>query len=229
MLLLTKTLEQRLPTGASGRPGALFWDCNGVRDLHPLGQGWVNLFTITNGVGAGGESALPKVLIYRKSWNTRAHLLCHVCSHCVMNETDCRNTSEFDLFWRSPQKTSYWWQGWGNSSNNPSHPQKFGCSYTYYYHGSYELWNIAGRPQKLNFILKFYLYFPEESKDRKLSRSERDFSWPTVCLRVRLSWGFVLTWCCLLTKFAESEAFGRSGISKNTSWIFLSDSESPIE
>ena len=37
-----------------------------------------------------------------------------------------------------------------------------------YYHGPHVLWNIAGRPQKLIcFILKFYLYLPKESKEKK--------------------------------------------------------------
>ena len=57
----------------------------------------------------GNTSAPPKVLIRQKSgqnlWKYGkksrkiwARMLRHLCSHCVMNDTDCRNTSEFDIF-----------------------------------------------------------------------------------------------------------------------------------
>jgi len=61
-----------------------------------------------------------------------------------------------------------------------------------YYHGLHELWNIVGGPQKLiNFLLKFCLYLTMSKSDRLLL---------TYCLRVRLSWNFVLTRCCVLTE-----------------------------
>ena len=51
------------------------------------------------------------------------------------------------------------------------------------------------RAQKLiNLILKFYLYLSKENKERKLCQTSLDY-----CLRVCLSWGFVLTRSCVLT------------------------------
>ena len=61
------------------------------------------------GGNAGGTIAPPKVLICQKSgqnlWKLGekyhkiwAQMFRHLCFHCVMNETDCRNTSEFDFF-----------------------------------------------------------------------------------------------------------------------------------
>ena len=83
--------------------------CRGLENFRdqPLSQKvkqiWNALITETSGIGggcAGGESP-QKVLICRKSGQKSGNFVHrHLCSHCVMNETDCRNTSEFDLFLR---------------------------------------------------------------------------------------------------------------------------------
>ena len=53
-------------------------------------------------VGGRGISSPLKVLICRKSRNIRAQMFQHLCSICLMNETDWWKTSEFDIL--SPKK-----------------------------------------------------------------------------------------------------------------------------
>ena len=58
------------------------------------------------------------------------------------------------------------------------------------YHGPHELWNIASRQQNfIKFILKFDFYI--QMKSRRLLLND--------CLRICLSWSFVLTRSCVLT------------------------------
>ena len=46
-----------------------------------------------------------------------------------------------------------------------------------YYHGPHELSNSADWPEKIsNFILNCCPYLPKETREKAMSRSERDFS-----------------------------------------------------
>ena len=65
--------------------------------------------------GAQGVKAHPKsfdsLKTRTKSRKMQARMFRHLCSHCLMNETDCRNASEFHFFFtkkKTHENICYW-------------------------------------------------------------------------------------------------------------------------
>jgi len=124
---------------------------------HPGSQWWSLETSSDSGVGGKGSESTPKVLICQKSFDlskiwakslkirAKSHKIWawvfrHLCSHCVMNEPDCRSTSEFDFFFSKKHMNIFFLcvvskslnHCWDTnfSGKNPWYPQKFACPFT---------------------------------------------------------------------------------------------------